>query len=269
MLTFDLEKLSYYDEITKTSMVVPYGVVYKKENKTLIYCTVKRGTDVAHNFIDYMFDKYRPEVAVVEYEQDKKMPISKCKHEAVYTALKASAENIPVLFADKGFGFSAYNKLLATAPEYATCCKVNTIVTYMSNNKHANLEDAVFEFNQRAKRSGFPIANLNEIKQFLESEYGKDPMVYYSISKESKRNTGKKLNTFLAELNKRVRDPFFVLKVEEALKLYDVVLVVANLGRHMAQIKLLENTFGPHKEYHALDDAKGAPKLDLAAFINK
>lgn len=267
MIKFNLDKIIFYDEFSGQNPTVPSLRIYKKGNKTLIYCMVKRNSKMSRSFLDYVYDNYQIDASVIEYEENKKMPLSKIEHEAVYAALKSCALKKPVIYADKGFGFNVYKKMIKKNPENLILCQVNTIAMLLRQSISYNLEEAVFEFNKRARSNGFPIANINAVKQFLDSEYKTDKLGIYDINKEARRDLGLRLNTFLAELNHDVRDVFFLGKIQDALSAYDNIIVIANIGRYIAHSCVLADAFGDYVQTVDFDDTTVGRELDLKSLF--
>ncbi len=267
MIKFDLDKIIFYDEFTGQKPTVPSLKIYKKDDKTLIYCVVKRNSKISRSFLDYVYDNYQIDASVIEYEENKKMPLSKIEHEAVYVALKTHALNKSVIYADKGFGFNVYKEMIQKKTENLILCQVNTIAMLLRQSVSYNLEQAVFEFNKRARSNDFPIANINAVKQFLDSEYKTDKLGMYEINKEARRDLGLRLNSFLAELNHDIRDVFFLGKIQDALNTYDNVIVIANIGRYIAHSGVLADAFGDYVQTVDFDDTTTGCELDLKSLF--
>ena len=82
---------------------MPYLAVFKKSGKTLVYLAADHCTQKTFRMVDMAFQKFNPNIAVVEFEREGRrfeIKPGERMHESIYVAAIANSRAVPVVKAD-------------------------------------------------------------------------------------------------------------------------------------------------------------------------
>ena len=242
----------------------PYIAVFKKDGKTLAYLAAKHHVRKTFEMVDFAFEKFNPQVAVVEYEH-KGRPVEihdigtdkPVMHESVYTAALAVKNEIPVVLADTGYTAEIFEKVYkcsGNADWVVNAVQLKWIINNAmgckrKSGKQGTLANEVENFKKFMHKDWMPgPPDEDAVRKLFLSEFGAD---FDSVDLETflsndwrAPKTGTIINQLHDQINIHVRDPFMLSNIANALNSHDVVFGIFGEGHYRSQRLVLEDMMG-------------------------
>ena len=252
----------------------PYIAVYRKDGKTLIYLASDHNSGKTLDMVDYIYKKYAPEIAVVEFERTGRKLKEKCSwNEFEYSAGIASDKNIPVVLADLSYEDKVKVVLTKNSNAYKAMqaeWMIKNAISYKKQfGKNSNAEKEVHNFkifNHNPELG--KTMNTEEFKSWFKKEFDKDfdKVELNTVFKKgwsAPKSTGTIFNKLSEDEDFYGRDPFMLKNIAAALNRYDIVYAAFGEGHYRSHRKVLEDMLGKPtyiwglKEYKDRDNCIG------------
>lgn len=257
-LTPDMSLLTPWEKAEKISekhKQPPYIAVFKKDEKTLIYLASKHNSGKTLDMVDYVFANFKPQIAVLEYENSGRALRDKCSwNEFEYSAGIASDKNLPVALAD--LQTSDKLRILAqTDPDVyktyqARWSVVNATAYEKASGKKTTAAKEIVNFKTFIWNEQMPRPmDAQELKNWFEEHFAIDfdKANLNEVLKDGWNyplSTGTVFNKLSNDEDMLVRDPFMLRNITAALNKYDTVYAAFGEGHYRSHRKVLEKMLG-------------------------
>ncbi len=260
-----MEKIDTFEEVRppfykNKFLEPPYIAIYKYGNKTLIYLAAAHMNDKTLNMVDYIFDSFKPQAALLENFRGDKTPFKKCyKMESHYTAAKAEEKAIPIVRSDANQK-DVWKKLVKegnyTYYDLQGYLIIRSIVANADNPcKKKSAREDIATFEKRLHKDEFgKLFTPQELNVWTQKNFGES---YDSINFQNYScarlifpiKNGYITNSISIDEDLHARDPFIIKNIAAALNKYDTVLAVFGEGHYQTQQNALKDMLGEPKEY--------------------
>ncbi len=236
-----------------------FAAVYRKANKTLVVVSTTHYADKDFEMINHCFDKYKPNIAVVEHPHSKTKSTGFNSVSEQYVAGIAGMSNLPVMLAD-GDDLDIARAIIKNVPQHYETFQVKFLLDQVmfekrKTNKILTVEQALDIYRKHLYKDWMPEPmTANQVKKWLNTHYGleqSDDMLDklktyddFGASILTPDETGGMINQMHFYRNKFARDPMMLENVFFALNNYDTVIYAIGSGHLISQKKIFEAEFG-------------------------
>ncbi|MCL2887968.1 MAG: TraB/GumN family protein [Elusimicrobia bacterium] len=241
------------DQSYKAEHSNPYMAVFRKDGKTLIYLASKHRYNETNAFADYVFKRYKPQVAVIEIEITGRQfnPYDDEMWEGNHTAVLSAKNKIPVVRADLSLD-GKWEKISKSTDKYSYLdFQAFWIIMGMMSPSSPGRSTAVNEvkYNNRCNVNFGPCITADQLNDWTKKNFGVkfDDMDF--SDKKYKDITWpvtspNYITNQIAIVEDKQRDLFMLENITAALNKYKTVFAVFGEGHYVDQRQALENMLG-------------------------
>ena len=230
-----------------------FYAVYNKNGKKLIYLAAQHGAPKTLNMVYHIFEKYKPDVAVVEFEREDR-PLKDHAYEVPLTAKLAIKNKIPFVKADLATD-DWYQVLKLDNYSYNDFQGFMIIRTLFAGDYPGRktaaeqLEITQHLFNKDLGKRLTPEGFLDWFKTHFKGDYYKIDLPNLRPNPYAPSLEGFITNRMSLRVSLKGRDPFMLANIAAALnkKEYDTVFMVSGGGHYDSLAPALEKMLGKPK----------------------